>query len=179
MKQKAKKYPFLDLVIDVFYSIILYNAFTAFPGFKLEAGLMAVAIFVMINYWWGSRSFLELPKHYIVDFYMITIVMFIFAQWANYFTDVTGFLYVFAVFFAFEAVYSTIDIFAHKEKKDEPSLKFYIIIDSLCAAAYLLEALFIKELTWISLVLIVVPYLIFLGLCIKKKLFRPVFVSID
>jgi hypothetical protein len=83
------------------------------------------------------------------------------------------------VFFAFEAVYSIVDIFAHKEKKDEPSLKFYIAIDSLCAAAYLLEALFIKELTWISLILIAVPYLIFLGLCIKKKLFRPIFVSID
>jgi hypothetical protein len=158
----AKYYAFLDVVLDVFYSIILYNAFIAFPGFKWEALLMAFAIFVMLNYWWEARSFYEMPKHYLVDLYLTTIVMFIFAQWPDYFTNAKGFLTVLILFLLFDGIYSILLVFIHKEQKDEKTLWHYAAFEFFLAVIYAAIYLFISKVSLpLAIVLIIFPYLIF------------------
>ena len=133
---KTKFYSFLDVVIDVFYSIILYNVFIAFPGFTIESMLMVLTTFIMINYRRGTRNYNEIPKYYLFDVYLITIIMFIFSQWPNYFNNITYFIYILAIFFAIDAIYALLSIFIHKEKRDEPSLKFYFIAELVLALIY-------------------------------------------
>lgn len=158
----TKYYAFLDVVLDVFYSIILYNAFIAFPGFKWEALLMAFAIFVMLNYWWEARSFSEMPKHYLFDLYLTTVAMFIFAQWPSYFTDVKGFMIVLILFLLFDAAYSIICVFAHKERKDEKALWHYAGWEFLLAIIYGIIFMFIARMSLpAAVILIILPYLIF------------------
>lgn len=157
-----KYYAFLDVVLDVFYSIILYNAFIAFPGFKWEAILMAFAIFVMLNYWWEARSFSEMPKHYLFDLYLTTVVMFIFSQWPSYFTDVKSFIIILILFLLFDTAYSIICVFAHKERKDEKTLWNYAGSEFILAIVYAGIFLFITKVPLpVAVVLIIFPYLIF------------------
>lgn len=179
MKQnkKPKYYPFLDIVIDVFYSIILYSSFTQFPGFRLEALLMVLSVFIMLNYWWTSRGYKELPKHYLFDFYFIPIIMFIFAQWPSYYLNIKGFAVILAIFFAVDAIYALLSIYAHEEKADEASLRFYFAAEMIIAGVYLMESLVITSPTPLSVLALYVPYLILYAISIKKGLFVKKFVE--
>ncbi len=123
--KKIQYYGFLDVVVDVFYSIILYNAFLAFPGFNLDFLLMIFAIFVMLNYWWTARNYQELPKYYLFDFYSLVIIMFVFSRWSEYFTNIQGFIGIMVLFFTLDSLYSFLSIRLHSEKKDEKSLIYY------------------------------------------------------
>ena len=134
--KKVHYYGFIDVVIDVFYSIILYNVFMAFPGFGRDFLLMVLALFVMLNYWWTARNYSELPKYYLFDFYSIVIIMFIFTQWSNYFSDIHGFLVIMMTFFAFDSLYSFVSIFVHSEKKDEKSLQYYATAELILTLVY-------------------------------------------
>lgn len=170
--RRPKYYAFLDVVIDVFYSIILYNAFVAFPGFHLSALLMFFSVFVMLNYWWAARSHSILPKFYIVDFYFISGVMFIFSQWPSHFLDINKFLIVTAVFFGFDAIYSLVDIFAHKEKGGEKGLWFYFISESILSLIYLALSLFVNHLIVNALILLYLPYVIWFIIHLQSGLFK-------
>lgn len=175
---KAKLMPFLDLVIDVFYSIILYSAFTAFPGIRIESFLMLFAVMVMINYWWAARSF-EMPKHYIADFYLTIVVMFIFSQWSNYYLDITGFLQVAAILFFVDSLYSALMIPIHKEKKDEPGLRFYFVSELILACAYFIYSIVLTSVNPTSIVLIFLPYLVFYFVTLKKGLTKTKFTGYE
>ncbi|MEM0372811.1 MAG: hypothetical protein QXO69_03180 [archaeon] len=167
-KKKLRKYPFLDTVVDVFYSIILFSVFSAFPGFgKIESFLMIFAVFVILNYWWASRSIAEVPKHYLSDLYFITVVMFIFSQWSNYFNDFKMFLVVFVIFLFFDAFYSLWNIFLHSEKEEKPLLKFFFAGEFLLGVIYLAEFFLLNELNAISLVALFLPYLSWVAINFK------------
>jgi hypothetical protein len=172
---QPKFYAFLDVVVDVFYSIILYNAFVAFRGFNLSALLLALSVFIMINYWWTIRSYEHLPKHYLFDFYAITIIMFIFAQWPNYYHDIRHFTYVLAIFFAVDAIYAGLAILIHKESGDEKSLKFYFCAELILAIIYLGAAFILTELTWFNVVFLFIPYFIMYAVAFKKGLIKTKF----
>lgn len=176
-KTATKYYSFVDVVIDIFYSIILYNAFIAFPGFRIESFLMLFAIFVMLNYWWAVRSYNEMPKHYLVDFYCITIVMFLFSQWPNYFLSYSHFALATAVFFCFDAVYALIDIFAHGERQDERSLWFYCASELALAAIYFGLSRLFDSVSAVSIVLIFVPYAIWYLMLFKLKFIKTRFID--
>jgi len=173
----TKYYPFLDVVLDVYVSIILYNVFIAFTGFNLQAVLLLFVMMVIINYWWNSRQYGELPKHYLIDVYFITAVMFIFSQWPNYFSDITKFLYVTAVFFAVDAVYSATAIYAHGETKDHPSLKFFFATEAALAAAYFGLSFVFTSLTWAAVLTVFLPYLAWTAAGVKRGLFRFKFID--
>ncbi len=162
-------YAFLDVVLDVFYSIILYNAFIAFPGFKLEALLMAFAVFIMLNYWWVARSFNDLPKHYLIDFYCVVVIMFIFSQWSNYFENLQHFLFVLTAFFAADAIYSLIIYFVHSEKQHKKTILFYVITEAILSLIYGIFSILFQNLSIYSLILILLPYSIFYVVSLKNE----------
>jgi hypothetical protein len=177
MAKQPKFYAFLDVVIDVFYSIILYNAFVSFPGLKLESFLMLFAVFVMINYWWDARSDIDMPKHYLGDFYFITFIMFIFAQWPAHFGNVQEFLYVTTLFFFVDAIYARAALAMHLEQADRKSLMFWFKAELLLTIIYGIYSITIAVVTPLSLLLIFLPYLIFFGVNIKKKIFKLKFID--
>jgi len=178
-KKQVKYYPFLDVVVDVFFSIIFYNAFMAFPGWKLETVLMVFSIIIMMNYWWVTRTGHEIPKHYLFDVYFIIIPMFIFAQWPTYYTDISMFTYILAAFFGIDAIYALISIWAHKEKNDEPALVFYLKYEMALAVSYFIIAGVITELNWISLLFVLLPYLFFTFVSFKKGYATTKFIDND
>jgi len=175
--KKSKYYPFLDVVIDVFYSIVLYNAFTQFPGFKIESLLMLLSVFIMLNYWWTSRSYRELPKYYLFDFYFIAIIMFVFTQWSNYYLNITLFVRVLAIFFAVDAIYSLLSIYVHKEKANEASLRFYFATELILAGIFMIESMIFASISLPALLALFIPYIIFYLILLKKKLFITRFVE--
>jgi len=176
---KKKFYNFLDLAIDVFYGIILFNTFLAFPGININGAFMIFSVFVMINYWWSNRNYPELPKHYLFDFYMITIIMFIFTQWTNYYFNIKGFLSILYLFYFIDGIYSLIAIPLHIEKRDEPSLKFFTKIDFILGGIYLAYSFLLDSMNIFSLLIIVIPYLIILLIELKKGYFKTRFEKQD
>ena len=159
-KKRIKYYAFVDVAIDVFFSIILYNAFISFPGLNLGFALMILAVFVMINYWWISRAFVEEPKYYLIDLYFLTAAMFLFAIWPSYFTNIKLFTLVMALVWLVDAAYSLTDIPAHKERRDERTLRSYFISAIVVSAYYFILYSLVSRLTWESLIFVAVPYLL-------------------
>jgi hypothetical protein len=178
-KKFSDYYPFLDVVLDVLYSIILYDAFTAFPGFNLAGVLFVFAVFIMVNYWWSSRNFEEFHKHYLIDFYVVTIVMFIVMQWPKYYNDINSFVMVLAAFFFTLAIGSIISLFTHEEKDESKALKTYIMTDGALSIYYTLMIFLIKDASIPSLILIIAPYLIKYLYTIRKGIFRTKFTGAD
>lgn len=173
---KRKKYePFLDIAMDVLYSIVLYTLFVAFPGLVIETWLMIFAAFLMINYWWAERESGNFPKYYLIDFYFSILVLFLFYLWSNYFLNVTYFLYVTTIFFFVDSVWSVVAIYAHKEKSDEPELKFYFATESILTVIYLVYSFILKSVDFISLMLIFAPYAVWYAMNIKKDLIEEKF----
>ncbi|MFA5888852.1 MAG: hypothetical protein WCW47_00300 [Candidatus Paceibacterota bacterium] len=158
--KKIKHYAFLDVVIDVFYSIILYNVFMAFKGFDLNSVLVFFAIFIMMDYWWSARSFSEFPKYYLVDLYFITGLMLVFAQWSNYFDSVQRFVGVLIIFLAIDTIYTISAIFIHKEKIGRKKLWFYFWTELCLTFVYCGLYVLTPILTVIWLMAIILPYLI-------------------
>lgn len=176
-RKKVKYYAFLDVAIDVFFSIILYNAFISFPGLNMSFILMILAVFVMVNYWWISRAFTEEPKYYLVDLYFLTVAMFLFAIWPNYFTNIKIFSLIMAIVWLVDALYSLADIPAHKERRDERTLKSYFKTEFIVAAYYFIVYALISSLTWETLIIVVVPYFVWYLIGIKRGIFKIKFVD--
>ncbi|MFH0873745.1 MAG: hypothetical protein V1846_02785 [Candidatus Komeilibacteria bacterium] len=174
---KSRYYPFLDVVLDVFYSIILYNVFIAFPGLRLESLLMVFACLIMLNYWWDARSDTLFPKHYLFDFYAVSVIMFIFSQWPTHFLNLHYFLLITSTFFFADGIYAFIAIYAHKETVDETALKLDVAVELFLGAIYLLFAQIITALTVSTIIVIYVPYLIWFWTNIKRGYFKPKFLN--
>lgn len=169
---KTKYYAFIDVALDIFVSVILYNLFTTFPGFNAQLLLLVFAVLVIINYWWGTRSYFDLPKHYLIDLYFLAMIMFIFAQWANYLDDLRGFLMVATIFFLTDAVFALSGVFLHAEKKDEPSLYFYAVTEIVVAAVYFAMSRLLVDLTPIAAASVFLPYLLLWGATIRRGYFK-------
>jgi len=172
-----KYYAFLDVALDVYFSIVLYNAFVAFSGLNKQAVLLALAVLIMLNYWWTERSAGGVPKHYLIDFYLTTCLMFGFTVWPNYFGDLSKFLFVAAFLFLFDALHSILAIYVHSERSDEPDLRSYMWADLLAGSAYLIMGWFLKETTWLNLALVWLPYVILMAVFIKRRLLPLKFVD--
>lgn len=177
--KKIKYYSFLDVTMDIFYGIVLYNAYIAFPGFKIESMLMVLSIIVMLNYWWITRSYAELPKYYLFDFYMIGLIMFIFSQWPNYYFNLPYFIFIITLLFFLDGIYSLLDIYIHKEKKDHKSLYFYFIIEILIGFYYLFSSFVLKETNWFAIVMLFLPYIVFWAMAFKKGLLKTKFIDTE
>lgn len=172
-----KYYAFLDVVVDVFYSIILYNAFVAFPGLKLSSILMVFSIFIMLNYWWSERSDNQSPKYYLMDFYFIAVIMFIFSRWPNYYTNIQGYIGILAIFFYVDAFYSLMAIPGHQEKRDEPLLKYYFIWEIILGVVYTFLAFYIKTETLGMIILVILPYMMWFVDAIRRNIVQFKFVD--
>ncbi len=177
LKKQVTYYPFLDVAIDVFFSIILYNAFIAFPGWNIHFFLLFFIIFVMLNYWWSARTFHELPKHYIFDFYMLSAVMFIFSIWPESLKSISNFFFMTCLFFFFDALYSLLAIFFHPEKSDERQLLFHFISGGLLAGVYFIATIFIHSLDQFTLLVLFIPYLLYFFINIKLGFFKLTFID--
>lgn len=162
-----KYYAFLDVVLDVFYSIILYNAFIAFPGFNLFAILMAFSVFIMINYWWIARSFTSLPKYHLVDFYFTVVIMFIFSQWANYYKSMQSFLVVLTLFWALDSLYELVIYVIHRQRNFKKTIRFDLLFEIALVVVYGSFIPFLRNVTPLNIALIVTPYLIFYFFSLK------------
>ncbi len=149
---------------------MLYNAFVAFPGLTKEALLLALAVLMMLNYWWLERSAGGQPKHYLFDFYMTTALMFGFTVWPNYFDQIGKFLLVASFLFLFDGLHSILAIHVHSERSDEPSLKTYMTADLLMGSVYLVLGWVLKETTWTAILLVWLPYAVFMAYFIKRRL---------
>ncbi len=174
--KRIKHYAFLDVVLDVFYSIILYNAFISFPGLKLESWLMVFALFVMLNYWWIERSFDE-PKYYLLDFYCVSIIMFLFAIWPSHFGNITDFLIITVLVFLMDAVFCLVDLYIHKEQKGRNAEKFYIWTDLVLAAIYGIFIHYLTVIDTLSVILLFAPYMIWFIANVNKHLLNQEFVD--
>lgn len=175
----ARKYfGFLNIVIDVFYSIILYNVFMAFPGFGPEAFMMLLSTMVVINYWWGTRIG-KVPKYHLIDFYFIAIVMFLFSQWPGQYLNITNFIYIMAAIWAVNAVYTQVDIRLHRTKVDEPYLRTYFRLDACLAIFYLLCSFFITTVDWTSIALLWIPYLAVYAYTLSKGMLPLKFIGTE
>lgn len=170
-------YSFLDVVVDVFYSIILYNGFVSFPGFNLNGFLLLFSVFFMLNYWWAARSFNEMPKYYLLDFYLISVVMFLFALWPAYFNDFRSFAILTAVILAFDAFYSWLDVYVHREKTDEQKMWFYFKSEILLAITYIIIAAVFPEISSTALIILFAPYLVWYFICLEKGILKTKFLD--
>jgi hypothetical protein len=103
--------------------------------------------------------------------------MFIFAQWPTHFTNITEFLYVTALFFFVDTIYAWAAMAMHSEQADDKNLIFWLKTELVLAVVYAIYSLAITALTPLSIILIFVPYLIFFGANIKKKIFKLKFVD--
>lgn len=176
-KRKVKYYQFLDVAIDVFFSIILYNAFISFPGLNASFVLMILAVFVMINYWWISRAFVEEPKYYLADLYFVTIVMFLFTIWPNYFSNIRVFALIMGLVFLVDSIFSIVDVPLHEEVNDEPTLKRYFKEEIVVAVYYLAMYFYVNSMTITTLALVIVPYLIYFALDVRSGVFITRFID--
>lgn len=160
--------PFLNIVIDVYFSIVLFSAFTTFPGFNKYSFLMLFSIIIMINYWWVLRSFAHYPKYYLVDFYYITGIMLIFAQWPNYYFDLKSFLIVTAIFYLVDALWDITDIYIHKEHKGKPILTFNAGFEIALAGTYFAYTYILKDINIMTMLLLMLPYAVYFYWSVKK-----------
>jgi len=175
IKRKPKYYSFLDIAIDIFYGIILYNVFLAFPGLRIEAWLIVFMTWLMLDYWWISRSWQNLPKHYLIDLYFVTAVMFIFSIWPNYVFDFHKFLIVTALFFLVDALYSFVVIFAHEETSDHKALIFYSWYETIQALLYVGFSYLFSSVTPFALICIFIPQIISFIVLVKKGYLKTKF----
>jgi len=178
MTQK-KHYPFLDVALDIFFSVVLYNYFITFPGFNMRALFLAFSLVVVLNYWWLARSYSVLPKYYLFDLYFVAAIVFIFAQWSYYFNDIGGYLLTLATLFLVDAIYSFLSVYAHKEKRDEPSLRSFFISEILIAIIYFVVYAYARDFTWQVLMAIAIPYALLLWQMFRTKIFKTEFFDND
>lgn len=152
-------YEFLNVALDVFCGVILYSMFIVFRGFTLSSLLLAFAVFVILDYWWNARSSKDWPKHDLIDFLFVIVIMFIFAQWPNYFGDLQKFLLVLISLLFIDAFFSVASIYVHKESHYKKLLWYFAGTELALGAVY--TAIFLLNLpfTFLSVVFVIIPYM--------------------
>ncbi len=159
-KKPFKYHPFLDTALDLFIGFSLFNAFSAFTEWSVSTVLLIFVTLIMVDYWWSTRTFHQLPKHYLIDFYLITLVMFVFFIWPSHIDNPTVFLLLTSAFFLLDACFAFTAIFIHTERRDESELRFYAKTEFIMSAYYFLLSFVGLELGWSLVMAVFIPYLI-------------------
>lgn len=178
-KKPFKYHPFLDTALDLFIGFALFNAFAAFNGLGFETILLVFATLVMIDYWWSTRTFHQLPKHYLADFYLITLVMFVFFVWPGQIANPVIFLRLTAAFFFLDALFAFTAIFTHEERQDEDELRFYATTEFFLSAYYLLISFVGFKLGWPLVAALFIPYVGWYTYEIKNGYIPTKFVEVE
>jgi len=137
---------------------------------------MVFALFVMLNYWWIERSFNE-PKYYLLDFYCVSIIMFLFAIWPSHFANITDFLIITVLVFVMDAIFCLIDLYIHKERKGRTIEKFYIWTDIVLAVIYGIYTHYLSVINPLNIILTFLPYGIWFAMNVKKHLLNQEFID--
>ena len=167
---EKKRYPFLNLIIDIFFGITIFTSFTLFRGFNLGSILLFFSIFLMANYWWAIRSYSKYPKHYLFDFYFLIIISMIFYQLAVNYAETRNFIFILGALFLADAVWSITSGMVHEEKADRKALRFDFATEITLAAFYFALWLFVRELNYAVIAAIIIPCLIYFALNVRKGL---------
>jgi hypothetical protein len=165
MAKKRRYYAFLDIVVDVFYSIILYNLFATWLGFAdLPATILFAFMFVVvIDYWWAERTVEEIPKYCLTDIYFYTFIFFVLSQIPGHFNDPRAFVLWFMAFIALDLMFSLVDRAVYKvEKAGRKFLNAFIVSYVVLLVVYGLEACFLESPGVVASVLIAAPYLCYI-----------------
>jgi hypothetical protein len=175
MPKRKTHYAFLDAVMDVLYSVVLYNLFVNFPGFENLATLVLFffVTVLMINYWWFSRSIAVMPRYFLVDVYFYATVMFIFMRLTGAMADTTAFLGWLTVLFAVDLVYSIVDLMVVRHAKSWlVYLNHFMAWNFAIMLIYFAAYLFIKELTPLLAFALVLPYAAYMAYSFAKGLMK-------